>query len=402
MSNNLSFNYGFINSSGFSENNSINKSSHNYREKYPFFNSNDKNKHKNTSEFTKNINNKILISVGAENEIFVFNDSLKIIDKMNLNNWVYNLEWKEPDNNNDNLKIIACTKNEINIIYFSKENLINNHLRLKKGTFNFLLKVKNNQYLICEKKFVSMEREGFNILNTKNCLKCFEGYYREGIKLNDNLIAFISNKVVSRGEDKLIIYDISKEIIVHEKTGYSYILSSNGLSVIENQNDKILLCACKKYIKKQKNGIFLMNLNYILNNNYKGSNYIKFIDTKDFEVHCFHQISILNENNYFNRIDLVEKTKFFFVGGFEKTKRKGNIRLYKFINYNDLKVEEIDNIIFYKFKGAINCITQLGSNKFIISCWDGNIFSFEFSLLDSYLFDKKIENKNFKFSSKKP
>ena len=167
-----------------------------------------------------------------------------------------------------------------------------------------------------------MEREGFNILNKTKFFKCFEGYYREGIKLNDNLIAFTSNKIVSRGEDKLVIYNYLKEIIVLKKYGYSFILSSNGLSVIENQNDRILLCACKKYNKKQKNGIFLMNLNYIFNNNYGGTDYTKFIDTKDFEVHCFHQISILKENNFIFRIDSTEKTNYFFVGGFEQKKIK--------------------------------------------------------------------------------
>ncbi len=388
-SNNSSFTLSFYNSSDISKSKPILNSSS--FEKYLSFKL--IGNHKNTSEYTKNINNKILISVGAENKIFVYNESLKIIDKVNLQNWVYNLECSSPDNNDDNLKIIVCTKNEIMTIYFSKY-LINSHLSLKRGTFNFLLKVNNKQFLICEEKFVSMEREGFNILNKKNFFQCFEGYYREGIKLNDNLIAFTSNKVVSRGQDKLIIYDISKEIIVLEKYGYSYILSSNGLSIIENKNDKILLCACKQYNKRQKNGIFLMNLNY----------HTKFIDTKDFEVHCFHQISKLEEKNILNGEVLFEKTNFFLVGGLDQTKRKGNIRLYKFINYENLKIEEIDNINFYEFKGAISCITQSGNYSFIISCWDGNIYSFYSSIFNFYLYlDEKIENKTFKdfFSLKK-
>ena len=325
--------------------------------------------HKNAPEYIKNINNKVLISFGTKNDIFVFNDSLRKIDKINLNNWTYNLECRTLDSDDDNLKIFACTKNEIYIIYFSNDNLINSHLSLKRGTFN--------------------------IPNKMKFFKSFEGYYREGIKLNDNLIAFTSNKIVSRGENKLVIYDYLKEKIVLKKYGYSFILSSNGLSVIENQNDKILLCACKKYNKKQKNGIFLMNLNYIFNNNYGGIDYTKFIDTKDFEVHCFHQISILKENYFIFRMDSTEKTNFFFAGGFEQKKNKGNIRLYKVINYRDLKVEEIHNIIFYKFMGPICCITQLLSNNFIISCWDGNIFSLKFSNIDSYLFDQKIGNEKF-------
>ena len=244
-------------------------------------------KHNNTSEFTKIINN-IFFSIGTDNKIYVYNDSLHKIDKIILDNWTYNIECREPENDNKNLSIIVCTKNEIYNIYLSKDNLINNHLSLKKGNFNFLVKINNNQFLICEEKFISMERRGFNIYNTKKCVKCIEGYYREGIKLNDNLVAFTSNEVVSRGEDKLIIYNILKEKIVFKKSGYSYILSSKGLCIIENQNDKILLCACKKYIKRQKNGIFLINLNFIYKNTYETT----FIDTEDFEVHCFSNLNI--------------------------------------------------------------------------------------------------------------
>ena len=148
-------------------------------------------KHKSAPEYIKNINNNILISFGTKKDIFVFNDSLRKIDKINLNNWTYNLECRTLDNDDDNLSILACTKNGIYIIYFSNDNLIKSHLSLKRGTFN--------------------------ILNKMKFFKCFEGYYREGINLNDNLIAFTSNKIVSRGEDKLVIYDYLKEIIVLKK-----------------------------------------------------------------------------------------------------------------------------------------------------------------------------------------
>ena len=74
------------------------------------------NIHKNTSEFTKNINNKILISVGTENKILVYDDSFHMIDNINLHYWINNLEHSAPDNDNDNLKIIICAKNEIYIL----------------------------------------------------------------------------------------------------------------------------------------------------------------------------------------------------------------------------------------------------------------------------------------------
>ena len=87
-----------------------------------------------------------MISFGAENNLFVFNDSLGLINKINLYNWIYNIECRTLDNYDDNLKIVVCTKNEIFTIYFSNDYLINSHLSLKRGTFNFLLKVSNNQF----------------------------------------------------------------------------------------------------------------------------------------------------------------------------------------------------------------------------------------------------------------
>ena len=53
---------------------------------------------------------------------------------------------------------------------------------------------------------------------------------------------------------------------------------------------KVLLCACQKYIKNQKNGILLVNINDELykidySNSLKINYY--FYDTNNFEVHCF-------------------------------------------------------------------------------------------------------------------
>ena len=51
-------------------------------------------------------------------------------------------------------------------------------------------------------------------------------------------------------------------------------------------NNKILLCACKKYNKDTKNGILLINPN--LGDNKRMEN--EFYETYNFEVYCFCQI----------------------------------------------------------------------------------------------------------------
>ena len=93
--------------------------------------------------------------------------------------------------------------------------------------------------------------------------------YIGAIHINDNYSALTSNKVLSNGEDKMIIYSFKAKTFIEIKE-YSFILSKNNLSLIpipdkynETKNDKLLLCACKKYLKSQKNGILLLKLNII-------------------------------------------------------------------------------------------------------------------------------------------
>ena len=72
------------------------------------------------------------------------------------------------------------------------------------------------------------------------------------------------------------------------------------------------------------------------------------------------------------------------VGGCDKNKGRGKIKLYKLIKNNiikDTKIKFIQDIDVKKtkqfngFKGPINCIIQSRQNlKILISCMDGNIY----------------------------
>ena len=185
--------------------------------------------------------------------------------------------------------------------------------------------------------------------------------------------AFISNKILSNGEDKIIFYNLSSKNIVKIIKNYSFNLSQNTLCLIfkENEsNNKLLLCSSKKYLKCQKNGILLLKIQ--LKNDFSISK--SFYETNKFEVYCFIQIFISNENSVLKKKQLIG-TEFLLVGGFDTDKLKGLIKLYK-INYNkdnfDLtNIEYIhDNEIkkdkkYKGFKGPIICITQ--------SKYNGNI-----------------------------
>ena len=154
----------------------------------------------------------------------------------------------------------------------------------------------------------------------------------------------------------------------------------------QNINYKVLLCACKKYIKNQKNGILLVNIkeNESAKDNEK-MNYI-FYDTKNFEVYCFCPISIYDNTMIIkNAESKKENTDYFLVGGFDNNKKKGIIKLYKVnygIEYDKTTIEYIQDIIFANennnmkgFRGPISSITQSNiDGKILVTCWDGNVY----------------------------
>ena len=74
------------------------------------------------------------------------------------------------------------------------------------------------------------------------------------------------------------------------------------------RKNKILLCACKKYLKNQKNGILLISFE----ENNDNKIYYKFYDTKNFEVYCFCPILIINIDKYLNNKSIIKDTDFFF------------------------------------------------------------------------------------------
>ena len=117
-------------------------------------------------------------------------------------------------------------------------------------------------------------------------------------------------------------------------------------------NYKVLLCACKKYISDQKNGILLVNPG---KNDNKQINY-EFYDTDKFEVNCFCQIITINNNegNILPNNEIQsEETEYFLVGGFYLDKRIGAIKLYKLIydkKEDKIKIDYINDVRYENFK----------------------------------------------------
>ena len=342
--------------------------------------------HENSAEIVKELNDQKVISCGLTDiKIYEKNLEFKTIQEYIKDlDWINNIEEKEFIKNIKH-NIFISTQSNFHLINLNTQK--NEKKTIPEKHINFSLKIDDSSLFICGLECISQVNNAFckivqNGLNYK-----IGGNYKEGIKINKRLFAFTSNRIISGQEDKINFYHRNSEKICREIKNYSFILSSTGLTLITIDNsdkDKILLCACKKYIKGQKNGILLIsNLDSIDSDNYKKNN-IKFYNTKIFEVHCF--IQLLNiDNNMILKDFNSEKTNYFLVGGFETKKKKGILKLYE-IKKKENKTFDIEEIYDFKieknkefnsFKGPISCIEQTKNNgDILISCWDGNVFLF--------------------------
>ena len=153
--------------------------------------------------------------------------------------------------------------------------------------------------------------------------------------------------------------------------------------------DKILICACKQYKRNQKNGLLLIS---IIENKEK---YHCFMNTNDYEPYCFCELL------YVKNKDESYKTDYFLVGGFDKSKSRGGIKLYKINNYNSnngIIIEYIQDVNLENnsnsFSGAITCITQSKEiGNLIVTSSDGNVNLFSAPNLNYYLFYDEEEKK---------
>ena len=254
------------------------------------------------------------------------------------------------------------------------------------------LENKNNDLICNENEIIHCNDIFPKIVNQMEYQK-INGSFWGGININKYLCVFTSNKVFLNGEDKIIFYNLSSKAIDKIIKNYSFNVYQNNLCLIsiENEsNNKLLFCACKKYIKSQKNGILLLRIKIDNDDNIDISKI--FYETGKFEVYCFCQIFMSENENSILKKNKMIGTKYFLVGGFDSNKLKGLIKLYK-INYNNsnfdlTNIEYIQDIVIKKeyknksnmfkgFKGPITCIIQSSNNgNILITCYDGNVYLF--------------------------
>ena len=368
---------------------------------YIFFNYkgklNDKaNARSKTIEFIKEVSNGYYYSCGFYNNLNIYDDKLNLI--VHKKNEIYSI-----CENENSFEIILCDLKTVNYGNLSKNNFINNNKEKDDQTFIFkpiapemekflesfkpilfCLKVNQNYHVLFGKKGAILTNYFiYNLLSPNNTI-LYRNQLNGGIAIDQEYVVLISNDIRNKRNKILISKILSRTINKTLDINYSFNLSQNNLAFIQMKNKskrKIILCACKKYTKNQKNGILLVTFNDKYDLEYK------FYDTGTFEVYCFCQISIYitQQPNILFENNKIKKTNYFLVGGFEINKSKGIIKLYKLI-YNKkrekIKIKYIEDIVFkdsnFKcFRCPVSCIIQSKKNgNILIGSFDGNIYIF--------------------------
>ena len=371
-------------------------------------NHNEEIKYHNTAEFIKELSNHYFVSGGTDNKINIYNKedfSRVYINEQSkdifsdIKDWTYNICEKsgnEEDTNNtkNKIEIITCSNKEIILIILDFLNNKEVEYKIKKYelpdmTCTNCIKMSPTGFIIIGLSNSFYFTDIFDNSSITNMSVVKEKTFRDGIKINDYLIALTSNKVAVNGEDNLLLYNINsdqkKQISkIGDETNYSFNFSINTMALINIDNKKILLCSCKKYFPGQNNGILLFNPEL----EFEDKSPKQFIDTKYFEVYCICPIEYEYKDGIIN--------KYFLIGGFDEEKEEGQIKLYKLIinKYNkDLfEIEFIQDIEFEKndkfggFEGPISSLIQSKYKRNILaSCYDGNVYKFSPINLDKII-----------------
>ena len=357
-------------------------------------------KHK-SAEFSRELSNGEFLSGGNDKYLYWYDITFALKKKIFVEYNQHNLyEIKSRDNNN---------KDEINIISFSEKRIYYIRLDLAKNESYIDGKIKNSSvmsvYYLDYKSSLILGQNKLGKFN--NQWKLFDStmqtiknevniYFRGGILLRNEFAKYFiltSTENIPKGENIMILYNYTLKKSTTIVEGYSFYPSFNNvceISQIIQIEKKLILAVCQKKENdgQYKNGILAVNLK--INGKIRFST--DFYPTNNFEPYCFCQIlKVENNNSIYRDIAnvnniIIKETEYVLVGGFDRDKREGCIKLYKIgINDDDhLIIKYIQDIYieqgknFKGFNGQISSIVQSRTTgNIIITCWDGNVHLFK-------------------------
>ena len=351
-----------------------------------------------SAELIKELSNGCFISAGTDNVLKIytrdFEPNKNLSEIKLINDWTYSICQRSQSIKHSDSKIefITCSNKEV---YLFKVDFIDGNIKpqryeLPDITCVNCIEMEPNHFAMIGLNGGLYFFELFNEVEEVKNITISRKTLRGGIRIKDNLIALTSNKVAHNGEDKLIFFNsqsIDNNKISHEITDYSFTFNTNGLALMPRENvdvdNKILICACTKYLPDQRNGILLVNPQLDDKEDVKNP----FYDTGDFEVHCICPILEIADEE-------CKDTEFFLVGGFDNEKYIGKIKLFKVIYSNkafNTKIEYLQDIEFEinddfeGFQGPLSCIIQSSNGNILATCYDGNVYKLSSPDLSFYM-----------------
>lgn len=170
------------------------------------------------------------------------------------------------------------------------------------------------------------------------------------------------------------------------------------MDIIKKENKIFLICACNKKIQNQKNGVLIIDLDFLCYKTKDDEEKCIIFSEADFSVRSICHIlnshkSLIGQeisNNYIN-FNNCKYEEYIFVGGQDNEKRSGIIKLYRFKfdeepeKYELEYLQDIDS--FHNFNGfekSVNYIKQNEENEEIIIRFDEKYYIFKRPNLDYY------------------
>ena len=335
-------------------------------------------KHEKSVKFFLALKNGYYFSCGNDIQMVLYDEDFNELTKItNLEDILYNII--ENNNNENSIELFATYGKSIYIININKNNFEVETKKYEVPNMKTLFceRVNNNDYILGGINCTMKINELFNYeKDEKKFSKIIDNFStRNSLIINDKFIALTSNELIPNGTNLLTICDLIKDKNKYYINDYSFNLSENSMFLIKFEDGiNILLCACKKYKSNQSNGILLVDINSLKEENIKYKYYV----TNNFIPYCFCQLY---------------SSIFIFIGGFNLDKRRGEINLYKIVNENINELIFVQNIEifddeynnFYGIDMPINSIIQIkDSGKIIVTSINGYIFLFSKPNLDYY------------------
>ena len=378
--------------------------------------------HLNTADFIIELKNGYFISGGFNKELKLYDRQfIKKVDIGDFKDYIYSIFGEKETENY--IEFNVCTYKDLTLINIDLQSFTARALKvfeIPNRVNIYCIEMKQSDYIILGPGGSIFYVDLYND-DKVDQFKITEKTYSSGSKINDTIACLASNQLLIEGEDKILFYNTESKEICDKKVieGFSFNISINCLYLFKKESKSsngasLLFCACKKYKEDQENGILIVEIDLNKEEKYKHTFY-----KTNFEVYCFCSISkITNNNEYNNEINIddeyrqnvkTERTVYLLIGGFDKAKRQGTIKLYKIIiNSEETQIENnseetrikymqditIDDDNNYEyFNGAISCIIQSSLTGLILAtCENGNVYLFSKPNIDYYLNLDREEN----------